>query len=95
MTFVYQGQKCIFFVRVRVFWLRRSRGFKTSEDERPFLAEVHIKFLERTNYIQSKIHHWKNYEFILSNFFKLKNLLIHINNLFIAFFISLPTEREI
>jgi hypothetical protein len=37
-----KAKKCIFFVRVCVFWPKRSRGLQTGEDKRHFLAEVHI-----------------------------------------------------
>jgi hypothetical protein len=47
-----------------IFWPRRSRGLKTGEDERHFLAEVHVKFFI-PHELQRKRHHWKNYKFIL------------------------------
>jgi hypothetical protein len=46
---------------------------KTGEDNRQFLAEVHIPTIfRRSHELQSKRHHWKNYKFI----FKYINLLI-------------------
>jgi hypothetical protein len=53
------------FVRVRVFWPRRSRGLKTGEDKRDILAVVHMKFFRRPQELQTKRHHWENYKFIL------------------------------
>jgi hypothetical protein len=59
--FVYEGQKCIFFIRVWVFWPRLNRR-----------AQRSTLFFRQSHELQSKRHHWKKYKFILylGTFFK-------------------------
>jgi hypothetical protein len=87
-----KAKKCIFFVRVGVFWPRRSRGLKTGEDKRHFLAEVHINFFKRPHDKQKTIGKITNN--VVSTFFKYINLLIHINDFFIIIFYQLANKTR-
>jgi hypothetical protein len=93
MCLCIKAKKCIFFVRVRVFWPRRSRGLRTGEDiKRHFLAEVQIKFFRRPHELQSKRHTSlkKLQIYFVSPFFK----YVVINNFFHTIFYQLANKTR-
>jgi hypothetical protein len=57
LLFVYQSQEVHLFRPSLGFLVEARRDFKTGEDKRHFLAEVHIKFFRRPHELQNKRHH--------------------------------------
>jgi hypothetical protein len=84
------------FVRVWVFWPRRSRGLKIGQDKRHFLAEVHIKFFRLQHELQSKKHHWQIINLFCIYLFQIDKFInIYETFFFIVIVSSLPIKLEI
>jgi hypothetical protein len=66
---------------------------KTGEDNRQFLAEVHILFFRRSHELQSKRHHWKNYKFIFKYVYKFINS--YILTIFYSIFYQLGNKTNL
>jgi hypothetical protein len=84
-----KARKCIFFVRVWIFWPRRSRGLKTGEETKGTVwQKCPLNFLgDRTNYKAKDIGK-------ITNLFCI--YLFYILTMFIlVFVINLPTKLEI